>query len=108
MTPSRRNAKSQIPVFHEDTITMSDDKKIIYGLNNINKLIKRAAEIGYSFEYEGDNYPEYIHDLWQSFLKNPILKERSKTIEQKLGLGDTIQLLSDTILDLYASEFKAH
>lgn len=86
--------------------TMTDDQKIAYGFRHLKKLLKRAEQLGFNFNYEGENYPEYVHDLWLSLSKNPVLKKRAAKIEQKLSYGDTIQLFSDTILDLYPNQFK--
>lgn len=85
---------------------MAYNQKVAYGRDQLTTLLKRAEQLGYTFDYEGDNYPEYVHDLWLSFTKIPVLKERSKIIEHKLGYGDTIQLFSDTMLELYSKELK--
>ena len=106
MTPRRRNAEMEMPAFSEDQMGMSDERKVTYGRDHLTKLIKNAEQLGYTFEYDGENYPEYVHDLWLTLTKTPMLKEHTKTIEHKLGYGDTIQLFSDTLQDLYATEFK--
>lgn len=106
MTPRKTTINYGVPLPQEEILTMTDDKKVAYGMDQLSKLLERAEQLGYTFEYDGDNYPEYVHDLWFSFSKNPVLKERAGLIEQNLGHGDTIQLFSDTIQELYGTTFK--
>ena len=44
-------------------------------------------------------YPDFIHHLWNEILSNKELKEDAKKIQQALGRGDAIQLLSDIYME---------
>ena len=49
-------------------------------------------------EFEQD-YPDFINDLWDSVLKHEDHKGDSRRIQDILGRGDVIQILSDIYIE---------
>lgn len=45
------------------------------------------------------DYAEFIHALWNTMLNHEELKKDAIQLQEMLGKGDAIQLLSDTVME---------
>jgi len=79
-----------------NTISLSKMK-----IKNMYKHLRKMGKAEWNPEFE---YPDFIHQLWNEILINKELKEDSKKIQQTLGKGDAIQLLSDIYMEDIHSE----
>ncbi len=70
-------------------------------IKNMYMHLRKIGRAEWNPEFE---YPDFIHHLWNEILLNKELKEDSKKIQQTLGRGDAIQLLSDIYLEETRSE----
>ncbi|WP_299212795.1 hypothetical protein [uncultured Dokdonia sp.] len=80
-----------IPIVMQSTITFC---KL-----NIRKLYAKGKRLGIPEWNKESDYADYIHNLWESISTHRELKEEAIRIEETLGKGDTIQLLSDTVTE---------
>lgn len=71
-----------------------------YGRLNVTRLLNRAKKLGILEPIDDQDYADYIHDLWQTLLTNPVLKEDAQLIDDNIGTGDAIQLLSDALHEM--------
>ena len=79
------------PIVMPSTITLS---KL-----NIRKLYAKARRLGITKWNDEIEYPDYIHNLWDVISTHPELSSEAMHIEDLLGKGDVIQLLSDTVIE---------
>ena len=66
---------------------------------NLQKLYAKSRRLNLADWHNDQEYPEYIHSLWNTMLTHSAFKEEAKKIEQALGAGDAIQLLSDMVTE---------
>lgn len=66
---------------------------------NFQKLYARSRRLQLATIEEGQDYAEYIHNLWKTMLTHDALKDEAKKLEDILGDGDAVQLLNDVVMD---------
>tara|TARA_R110002020_G_scaffold374098_3_gene585516 strand:- start:1826 stop:2083 length:258 start_codon:yes stop_codon:yes gene_type:complete len=84
------------------------DDQFKYAKLNMQWLVKKASRIGLIEENEYLNYADYIHSLWFIIRHNGILGEKAKYLDKELGRGDSVQLLSDAMLELRSKQLEEH
>ena len=67
---------------------------------NIKKLYAKGKRLGITNWSNEADYADFIHNLWDAIASHRELKTEAKRIEDILGKGDVIQLLSDTVMEL--------
>lgn len=68
---------------------------------NIRKLYAKGKRLGIPDWNRESDYADYIHNLWEAISTHRELKEEAIRMEEILGIGDTIQLLSDTVTEYH-------
>ncbi len=66
---------------------------------NLQKLYARSRRLHLSHWNDDQDYAEFIHTLWSMMLTHSSFKDEALKIEEMLGSGDVIQLLSDIVMD---------
>lgn len=66
---------------------------------SIQKLYAKCRQQGRAAWHDGLEYAEFINALWTMMLNSPTCKEEAMKIEETLGRGDTLQILSDIFLE---------
>ncbi|MFT5752440.1 MAG: hypothetical protein ACI828_000706 [Flavobacteriales bacterium] len=66
---------------------------------SIQKLYARCRQQSRAAWNDGLEYADFINALWNSMLTSPSCKEEAVKVEETLGRGDTIQILSDIFLE---------
>ncbi|TVZ53419.1 hypothetical protein [Dokdonia sp. Hel_I_53] len=66
---------------------------------NLQKLYARSRRLQLSHWNEQHDYADFIHNLWNMMLTHSSFKKDALKIEDMLGTGDVIQLLSDIVMD---------
>ncbi len=67
----------------------------------LERILIKADKMGFMSQYDGKDYPEYIHTLWRSITHQPLLMQDANAIENEFGNGDTIQLVSDVMFESF-------
>ena len=65
----------------------------------VKKLFSKIRREGVATWNDGLDYAEYIHALWNTLLQHKEYGVESQHIENMLGKGDAIQILSDIVLE---------
>lgn len=65
----------------------------------IRKLYTKGKRLGIPIWNNNSDYADYIHNLWDTISSHKELREEAKRIEELIGKGDVIQLLSDTVTE---------
>ena len=84
------------------------DDQLRYAKLNMQWLVKKASRIGLIEENEYLNYADYIHSLWFTIRHNGVLSEKAKYLDKEIGRGDSVQLLSDAMLELRSKQLEEH
>ncbi|WP_031425881.1 hypothetical protein [Flavimarina sp. Hel_I_48] len=88
--------------------TTLEDKNVKNAKLKLERILFKADEMGFISKYDGKDYPEYIHDLWNSIIHQPILMTEALAVESKLGNGDTIQLVSDAMFESFHRHLESY
>ncbi len=99
--PSRRNPErldSARPTVMPSTLA--------YSQNAIKKIYAKCRQEGLAAWHDGLEYAEFINALWNTMLNSPVCGEEAAKIEETLGRGDTIQILSDIFIEDRNSELR--
>lgn len=72
---------------------------IAFSKLSLQKLYARCRQQGRAAWHDGLEYADFINALWNTMLNSPTCKEEATKIEETLGRGDTIQILSDIFLE---------
>lgn len=65
---------------------------------NFKKLYAQSRRLNLTEWDDNQDYADYIHNLWNKMLTNNILKDEAIKLEEILGTGDAIQILSDVVM----------
>jgi hypothetical protein len=98
------NKIQQIPMDYK-TI---DDKNLKNAKVKLERILIKADKMGLMSHYDGKDYPEYIHALWNSITHQLLLMQDAVAIENELGNGDTIQLVSDTMFESFTRHLEEY
>ncbi|MGB3773717.1 MAG: hypothetical protein WA951_00525 [Leeuwenhoekiella sp.] len=79
----------------------TEDKILMNAKLKLDRILNKADKMGYIGQFDGKDYPEYIHNLWSAITNQPMLMQEALAVEQKLGNGDTIQLVSDAMVESF-------
>ena len=66
---------------------------------NLQKLYARCRRLQITHWNDDQDYADYINNLWVLMLKHNALKEEAKKLEEMLGTGDAVQILSDIVME---------
>ena len=66
---------------------------------NLKKMYAQSRRLDLARWNENQDYADYIHNLWNTMLKHNALTENATKLEEVLGSGDAIQLLSDIVIN---------
>lgn len=66
---------------------------------NLQKLYARSHRLHLTTWTPGQEYAEYINNLWMTMHKHDALKDEARKLEEMLGTGDAIQVLSDIVIE---------
>lgn len=66
---------------------------------NLQKLYARSRRLQLTHWNEDQDYADYINNLWVTMLKHDALKEEAIKLEEMLGTGDAVQILSDIVME---------
>ena len=66
---------------------------------NLHKLYARSRRLHLSNWNDYQDYADYIHNLWNTMSTHNAFKDDAIKLEEMLGTGDVIQLLSDIVMD---------
>ncbi len=72
---------------------------------NFQKLYARSRRLKLAEWNESLDYADFIHALWGTMLKHDALKEEAAQLEEILGNGDAIQILSDIVTEHRISSY---
>ena len=73
---------------------------LIFCKLNLQKIYARSRRLELTHWNERDNdYADYINNLWTTMLTHDALKEDALKLEEMLGTGDAIQILSDIVME---------
>ncbi len=65
---------------------------------NIKKMYVQSKKLNLTTWDDNQDYADYIHHLWSKMLTNNLIKDEAFKVEEILGTGDAIQLLSDIVM----------
>ena len=65
---------------------------------NFQNLYIKSRRLQLATISDGQDYPDYIHNLWNTMLRHESLKTEANRLEKILGPGDAIELLSSTVI----------
>lgn len=71
---------------------------LIFCKLNLQKLYARSRRLELTKWNEKSDYADYINNLWIIMLKHDALKDEAQKLEEMLGTGDAVQLLSDIVM----------
>lgn len=83
--------KSARPIIMQSTL--------IFCKLNLQKLYARSRRLDLAHWNENQEYADYINNLWTTMLKHKALKEEAVKLEEMLGTGDAVQVLSDIVIE---------
>lgn len=66
---------------------------------SIQRLYAKYRQQGRADWNESADYADFINTLWNTILDGPTCKTEAIKIEETLGRGDTLQILSDIVLE---------
>lgn len=72
---------------------------LIFCKLNLQKIYARSRRLDLTHWNEEQDYADYIHNLWTTMLKHDALKKEAQKLEEILGTGDAVQLLSDMVME---------
>ena len=67
------------------------------------KLYKKCRAQRIAIYNNTMDYADFIHGLWSTMLRNPEFKEQAILIQEELGDGDAVQLLSEVVSEHLAN-----
>lgn len=65
---------------------------------NLKKMYAKSRRLHLAEWNESLDYADYIHNLWNNMLTHNAIKEDAIKLEEIIGNGDAIQLLSDIVI----------
>lgn len=71
---------------------------VAYSKISIQKIYSKCRQEGLAAWHDGLEYADFINALWNTMLNSPVCGDEAAKIEETLGRGDTIQILSDIFL----------
>lgn len=72
---------------------------LIFCKLNLQKIYARSRRLELAHWNEEQDYADYINNLWTTMLKHDALKTDANKLEEMLGTGDVVQLLSDIVME---------
>ncbi|WP_147448374.1 hypothetical protein [Dokdonia sinensis] len=66
---------------------------------SLHRLYSKCKSRGIAVWNDGLEYAEFIHALWNMMLTNEEFRPEAQKIEEAIGTGDAIQLLSDVFAE---------
>lgn len=71
---------------------------LVYCKLNLQKIYARSRRLQLTHCNEDQDYADYINNLWSTMLKHEALKNDALKLDEMLGTGDVVQLLSDIVI----------
>ncbi len=72
---------------------------ITFSKLTLKKMYAKSRRLRIAQWNDALDYAEFIHALWNTMLNHDELKNDAIQLQEMLGKGDAIQLLSDTVLE---------
>jgi hypothetical protein len=85
-----------------------EDRNLKTAKAKLERILIKADRMGLISHYDGKDYPEYIHALWNSITHQLLLMQDAVAIENQLGNGDTIQLVSDAMFESFNKHLEEY
>lgn len=65
---------------------------------NLQKLYARTYRLQLATWSADQDYAEYINNLWATMMTHDALEDEARKLEETLGTGDAVQILSDIVM----------
>lgn len=72
---------------------------LIFCKLNLQKIYARSRRLELTHWNEEHEYADYVNNLWTTMMKHDALKSDALKLEEILGTGDVVQLLSDIVME---------
>ncbi|WP_339847104.1 hypothetical protein [Dokdonia sp. Asnod1-B02] len=72
---------------------------LIFCKLNLQKIYARSRRLELTHWNEDQDYADYINNLWTTMMKHDAIKKDALKLDEMLGTGDVVQLLSDIVME---------